>query len=89
MTDTAKRPLLARVWFWKPQWYWRGWSTLVPFYRGGDQWDWHTIALGWTITGRVIIATRRCPQTGRCAGAEIGPDWPNDPYSYLDLDEDF
>ncbi|KQP63121.1 hypothetical protein [Nocardioides sp. Leaf285] len=55
-----------RVWFWKPQWHWWGWRTLVPVFRGGDQHNWHTICLGWTITGRVIIATRPCPGTGRC-----------------------
>lgn len=79
-----RRPLRARVWFWKPQWHWFGKRTLIPFARGGDEWDWHTIVLGWTITGRVIIATRRCPGTGRCAEdfAEFGlrPDWPADPY---------
>lgn len=75
-----RRPLRERVWFWKPEWYWYGWRTLIPFYRGGDEWDWHTICLGWTVTGRIIIATRRCPQTGRCAGEPLGPDWPADPY---------
>jgi hypothetical protein len=82
----VRRPLRERVWFWRPEWYWFGWQTLLPFYKGGDEWDWHTIVLGWTITGRVIIATRRCPQTGKCAGTELGPDWPADPYS--DFDDD-
>lgn len=79
----TQRPLRARVWFWKPQWYWHGWSTLVPFFRGGDEYDWHTIVLGWTITGRIIIATRHCPGTGRCAeAAPMGlADWPLSMYS--------
>lgn len=70
-----RRPLRARVWVWRPQWHWYGWGTLWPFSRGGDEFDWHTIVLGWTVTGRVIIATRRCPQTGRCKDEELGPDW--------------
>jgi len=61
------RPWRERVWFYRPQWYWHGWRTLVPFYRGGDEWDWHTVVLGWTVTGRVVIATGRCFQAGRCA----------------------
>lgn len=76
-----RRPLRDRVWFWKPEWYWHGWKTLVPFFTGGDEYDWHTICLGWTITGRVIIATRPCPGIGKCAGfaEEYGlAEWPND-----------
>lgn len=84
-----RRPIRARVWFWKPCWYWHGWTTLIPFFRGGDEYDWHTIGFGWTVTGRVIIATRRCPQTGRCDPArnddyELAPDWPVGGYAYLE-----
>lgn len=68
-----KRPLRSRVWFCRPQRYWTGWS---PFVRGGDEYDWHTVMLGWGITGRVIIATHRCSGTGRCAEYPLGPDWP-------------
>ena len=82
---STKRPLSHRVWFWKPQLHWFGWRTLVPFYRGGDEWDWHTIVLGWTITGRVIFATRRCSGDGRCGDIEVlAPDWPADPYAELE-----
>lgn len=80
MTTTTRRPIRERVWFYKPQWHWFGWKTLLPAFRGDDEWDWHTVGFGWTITGRVIIATRRCPQAGRCADATIGPDWPFDPW---------
>jgi hypothetical protein len=84
MSEGHRRPLLARIWFWGPQWYWFGWRTLIPFSQGGDEWDWHTIVLGWTITGRAIIATHRCRGTGKCAEdyREVGlrPDWPADPY---------
>lgn len=38
-----------------------------------------TIVLGWAVTGRVVIATRRCPRTGKSAGVDLGPDWPADP----------
>jgi len=71
------------VWFWKPQWYWWGWRTLVPFFTGGDEFDWHTVCLGWTVTGRVIIATHPCRGTGKCAeyAAEEGlASWPIDSY---------
>jgi hypothetical protein len=50
----------GRVWFWKPQWRWFGWATLLPFYRGHDEYSRETIVIGWTITGRVIIATHYC-----------------------------
>lgn len=74
-----------RVWFYKPQLHWHGWRTLLPLNaRGGDEWDWHTLTLGWTVTGRVVVALRRCPQTGRCADEEpLSPDWPADPYPDL------
>lgn len=80
-----RRPLRERVWFWKPELHWFGPKTLLPFGRGGDEWDWHTIVLGWTVTGRMIIATRRCTGTGRCRDdiEELGglqPDWPANPY---------
>lgn len=45
-----------RVWFYRPQWHWYGWRTLIPFYRGGDEHDRWTVMLGWTLTGRVVIA---------------------------------
>lgn len=61
-----RRPLRSRIWFWRPQWHWHGWSTLLPWFTGGDEYDWHTVGFGWTVTGRVIIATRHCPATGKC-----------------------
>lgn len=73
------RPLRYRVWFWKPQWYWHGWKTLVPFFTGGDEYDWHTVCIGWTITGRVIIATHPCRGTGKCADMDYDlATWPFD-----------
>lgn len=66
-TRLAARFMRDRIWFWKPQWHWFGWRTLIPFSRGGDEYDWHTVVLGWTITGRIIFAVRPCPRTGRCA----------------------
>lgn len=72
-----KRPWSDRIWFWRPSLHWYGWRTLIPVVRGGDEYDWHTLMLGWTITGRVIIALRRCPETGRCKDAgTLAPDWP-------------
>ena len=68
-----RRPWRARIWLWKPEWYFPSWS---PAYFGGDEYDWHTIMLGWAITGRIIIATRHCPGTGRCAEVHPLTDWP-------------
>lgn len=52
--------LKNRIWFWKPQWYWFGWKTLVPLYYGHDEFARRTFMFGWTITGRVIIAVWNC-----------------------------
>ncbi len=89
----GKRPWVERVWFWKPSWYWFGPRTLVPFATGSDEWGWHTIVLGWTVTGRIIIAWRKCPRTGKCA-PDADPDfdyveseWPADPYPDHSFDE--
>ncbi len=74
-----RRPLRTRIWFWKPQWHWFGPKTLLPFGTGGDEFDWHTIVLGWSITGRAIIAVRRCPGTGKCADLDYEmAEWPVD-----------
>lgn len=51
---------MDRVWFWKPQWHWFGWKTLIPVYYGHDEYARQTIMLGWTVTGRVIIALWGC-----------------------------
>lgn len=72
-----RRGLRDRVWFYRPV---LGWSW-APWRKGGDEWDWHTIVLGWPWTGQVVYATRRCPMTGRCSDTEpLSPDWPADPY---------
>ena len=49
-----------RIWFYQPQWYWHGWSTLTPIARGHDDIARWCIMLGWTITGRVIIPLWDC-----------------------------
>jgi hypothetical protein len=51
---------MSRIWFWKPQRYWFGWRTLIPFLYGHDQYARRTLLFGWTITGRVIIAVWGC-----------------------------
>lgn len=68
-----KRPWRTRIWFYKP-WlarpHWRGLkhalSVLNPFGTGGDEYDWHTITLGYCWTGRIIVATRHCPEGPKC-----------------------
>lgn len=47
-------------WFWKPQWHWFGWKTLIPFSYGHDEYARRTLLLGWTITGRVIFPLWDC-----------------------------
>jgi hypothetical protein len=50
---------MRRVWFWAPCWYWHGWRTLLPASLGGDEYGRRTLMLGWTVTGRVIVAISR------------------------------
>lgn len=47
---------MRRVWFYRPQWYWFGWHTLLPVYLGGDEHGRRTLMFGWTFTGRVVVA---------------------------------
>ena len=61
------------IWFWKPQWYWHGWRTLIPVYYGHDQYARWTVMLGWTITGRAIIALWGCGDP-ECE-ADAAPRW--------------
>ena len=69
MTLTTRQARLARVqalrkrnraWIWRPQWHWFGWKTLLPVQVGHDEFSRWTLVLGWTVTGRVIIALREC-----------------------------
>lgn len=53
----AKKP---RVWFWKPQWHWFGPRTLSPILPGHDEFGRRCVVLGWSVTGRVIIALWYC-----------------------------
>lgn len=52
-----------RFWFWKPEWHWHGWTTLLPFQIGGilgDEYGRRTCIIGWTITGRIIVVWSTC-----------------------------
>jgi hypothetical protein len=51
-----------RIWFYSPQLYWHGWSTLLPVASGHDDYARKTVMLGWTLTGRMIIALGDCGQ---------------------------
>ena len=42
-----------------PQWRWDGWPTLWPVAVGADDQGRRVVALGWTFTGRVVIASGR------------------------------
>jgi hypothetical protein len=47
---------VRRVWFYRPQFYWFGWKTLVPWYLGRDEHNRRTVALGWSVSGRIVFA---------------------------------
>lgn len=47
---------VRRVWFWSPERHWFGWRTLLPIGRSYDEYGRRTIVLGWTVTGRMVIA---------------------------------
>jgi hypothetical protein len=56
--EAIKKP---RIWYWRPEMYWIGFPYgLSPILRGHDEYSRKTIVLGWTITGRICIATRYC-----------------------------
>lgn len=46
-----------RVWFYRPQWYFSGWS---PVWRGHDEYGRWTLVVGWAVTGQVVIALWSC-----------------------------
>lgn len=54
----------------------RLWS-LVPLARAGDEFNWHTVVIGWNITGQIVIATRGCTGKGRCAEELADEDIPD------------
>lgn len=66
---------MSRVWFWGPSWYWHGWGTLVPVNVGEDEFGRRTLVLGWTFTGRVLIALWMCKHPDCVAFRER---WPTD-----------
>lgn len=89
-----KRPLRSRIWFYKPWWgyYWPSKDRLYPrdwwklWWFGGDEFDWHTLVIGHNLIGSVVIATHKCPGTGRCAGdyeeLHLDNQWPIDQYGH-------
>lgn len=58
--DSPKHRKIGRVWVWGPDWYWHGWRTLLPVWSAGDEYGRRTLVLGWTLTGRMIIALWIC-----------------------------
>lgn len=60
LRDSRRVPKAGRVWFWKPQWHWFGWKTLVPFTYGHDEYARRVLCIGWSVTGRVLIAVWYC-----------------------------
>lgn len=64
----------SRFWFYKPELYWYGWKTLLPFGKGSDEWCRFTIVIGWNFTGQIIIPYRQC------RGCEDCGRWVNGKY---------
>lgn len=75
----VSRPWRSRVWFYKPELYWYGWKTLRPVWYGGDEFNWHTVVIGWNLFGQAVIATEPCRGEGRCAeelnDPDMKPEW--------------
>jgi hypothetical protein len=69
-TSLFARPV-SRVWFWAPEWHWHGLGTLWPVHFGGDEAGRRTLAFGWTVTGRAIVAISR---PGRLSAAPPEPE---------------
>ena len=46
-----------RVWFNRPQIWWPRWT---PIWRSHDEYGRHTLVIGWTFTGQIIIAACEC-----------------------------
>lgn len=55
MNDAQQVHRGPRVWFYKPTLWWYGWRTLLPVWRGGDEWGRRTIVIGWNFTGQVVV----------------------------------
>lgn len=62
---------MSRIWFYRPSLYWHGLSTLSPVYRGHDEHARWTLMLGWTVTGRIVIALWGCGNPECIADAEL------------------
>lgn len=80
-----RRPWRARVWFYKPDFYWHRWS---PIWFGDDEYHWRTVVLGWNVTGQVVIALwpfRHCDTEGcweDLPEMEGYPGWPTTMHDY-------
>lgn len=48
---------VSRVWFYRPQIWWPRWS---PVWISHDEFARNVLVIGWTFTGRVIIALGYC-----------------------------
>jgi hypothetical protein len=61
MTDILRKARrAARIWFYRPELWWRGWKTFIPIQLGHDEYARRTLLLGWTVTGRVVIPLGDC-----------------------------
>lgn len=59
-----------RVWVYRPEWYWYGWRTLIPFTYGHDEYARRVLVFGWSITGQVCLAVWGCGDPECKADAE-------------------
>lgn len=67
---------MKRVWFYRPEPFcWLGVRrSLLPIAFGGDEFNRHTLVLGWSALGRVIIAYYQCTdELDRCTWTRSRP----------------
>lgn len=72
LQDAVRALPKSPVWFYRPAWYWFGWGTLLPVLFGHDDYARRTMVLGWTITGRMVVALNYC---GRAECYEDALEW--------------
>lgn len=58
--EVLRKHRKSRMWLYAPSLHWHGLSTLLPICFGHDEFSRRTVMIGWTITGRLVIATRYC-----------------------------
>lgn len=50
----------SMLWFYRPERYFPSWRGLIPFSIGHDGYARRTVVIGWTFSGRIVIALGYC-----------------------------